>query len=488
MSARDLITKLRSHINDERFSVPAFSFSCIDRMATSATVDIVNGVFRTAVLNGSSEAVELNISLDQTEYDEIGRLVSYIQSTFPKVYDIAPAADMESEHSSADLERVTLVSCLRQSVTLRTHRFSDAELLSILNQAAQRHNPSYTPDTIPVNEHQMVLHLARAEAMRVQSTNAAKRRGLSGDADTFLRLAESFEEAHRQDFRRIGRALPSPAGDEGIDTRGEVVMSEISRPSLRTGFMVPSSGNVPPKPPIFYTPEGNDIEDFGVHLRWERSRLPSDQFFNMELWRDTFPDVRRSKDNERWPTTSCLVWRARGGRGGSGTQFEREGIGTVDKVNNLVGGFFDGYVLAAAGATEQEQDVSLEPESRYYWRLYLFDESGEWVASDVVSATTKRARAEFSRDPSVPALDVTSGTRAGGTTVTVKGTNFTTANNPKIFFAGIEGVSLSVVNSTTITVDTPSVSDRAPSLADVMLLSSTGLRDVYPGAWTWDAP
>ena len=55
--------------------------------------------------------------------------------------------------------------------------------------------------------------------------------------------------------------------------------------------------------------------------------------------------------------------------------------------------------------------------------------------------------------PTVTSVSPTSGPTAGGTTVTLSGTNFTGATS--VSFGGFVGKNLTVVNATTITVTSP---------------------------------
>lgn len=474
-----LVSQLRSQIMDDRATVPAFAIFCKDKMATAAIVEVSNGYLRTEVINGSSAVRELSINLRDSETNTLQKLLSVIERDYAASYTVERSPEMMSNHAAADIEEIGGTSIKQRSVMLRVHRFSDEELTSILTMAVLRHNPGYTIDTVPPNEHPLVLLLARAEAMRVLSTNAAKRRGLDADVASLLSIADACDRSYRDDLRRIGRALPSPSSnDPGIDTRGDVVVSESSRFGLRTGYQSPTSASHPPLSPVLYTPEGADVEDYGVMLRWERLQGPSEKFFSMELWRDTQPDVRRSRNTEAVPTTAKVVWTSR-----EGYSNEKEGIGTVTP--NIIASYFDGWKLPDARYPIRDADVqsALEPELTYYYRLFVFTQNGEWASSDVVSVTLKGARAEFSRSVGTPALSVTTGPRAGGTAVTLRGRNFT--EQTKVFIAGKPVANLVRVDATTITFETPEVNPRAPRQADVVIVSPNGLRDIYSDAWTW---
>jgi parallel beta-helix repeat protein len=71
--------------------------------------------------------------------------------------------------------------------------------------------------------------------------------------------------------------------------------------------------------------------------------------------------------------------------------------------------------------------------------------------------------------PNVSSLGTTTGSTAGGTSVTITGTNFTGAGG--VFFGGLAAASFTVVSSTTITAVSPS---QAAGTVDVRVLTPTG--------------
>lgn len=478
MGVSDLVLQLRKYVQDERYVVPAFSIMSKDRLATDAHVEVAHGRISTVVINGGETAREINLSLTDAQTATVGLLVDHIKRTFDRQYSIEASTDFEFDHPAYDLAP-GMHDINRKSVMLHTRRFSDQELYEFLAQACMRHNPGYSPESCPFQESNLVLQLARAEVLRVEATNAAKRRGLEVDAGTLLELAASFEAAYDKDMRRVSRAIPSPAGAEDTNTRGDVVVSEMSRFSMRTGYAAPVSANTPPKPIVLFQPEGSDVEDYAVSISWQKPIVPSEQHQRIEIWRDTHPDVQRSRDPELYPTTSKCVWTS------DGSSRNKQGIGSVSNTGANVTTLLDGFVLMShVDGRPVSAQGALEPSTTYYYRAYNFDTAGEYSASDTIRVTTKPARAEFAREAGVQAITPNEGPRVGGTEVTVLGSGFSAAN-PVITIGGKEVIGLTVVSDTEVTFTTPATSARGDALKDVVITSATGLRDVSLQAWRY---
>lgn len=472
-----LVRQLRVLVQDDRFILPAFSIQCTDTLATEAKLTIANGVLSTTVLNGSSGARELRLDLSDPDYATLGKLVQYLRGAFKATqYRVYPDADMESGHPSLDLEELTSVDIRSGAYQVRTRRFASSELELILQQAVRRHNPGYMISNVPATEESLVLQIAQGAVLRVLASDAVRRRGLAEDVETLLALAASHEKAYQADVRRLARVIQSPKADDDGIREGDAVVGEISRRSMRTGHLAGSAAGIPPKKPLLYDPSVGDTFDYAVRLRWRRST--ESLVYAQELWRDTQPNVRRTSDASAAPTTSVCVWSTR-----YGTVRDYENAGTIN--GKLVSSFFDGFRLPELSQTIPEVvEGALAPETTYFYRLYLIQQSGEWAASDVIEATTKPARAEFSRDTSVPYLDVKTGPRAGGTSVVMRGSGFATSN-PTVTLGGASVANQVVVDDTTITFDTPPAAPRSPAQADVVLTSATGLFDMSKNGWSW---
>ncbi len=492
MGAKELLVQLRGRLGDDRFNVPAFVLSCLDPFATDCFLEVQNGFLRTTLFNAGADATELNFNLGAYTYQTLGQVRESIEQSHSRTYRLVPASDVDEGHPALDIEQLRRTSIRGNGVTLHTRRFADAELETFLLNAARRHNANYTLSNIPLAEQGMVCSLAHADVLRALASDSSKRRGLDADVDALLKLADAYERSYKDDVKRNMKALkPIRSDDDGI-REGDVVVGEFVRRSLRTGYQSHSSANLRANPPLLFSSEDRDIEDLGCHVRWRRSRHP--HIHALELWRDTVPDVKRSRDENIFPTTSTLVWDSRRsnnreyGQQSPAALMERASWGTHSEAGNLVSAIFDGFSVPPVGQPfDVETANALEPETTYYWRLYLVDTNGEWVASDVVSAKTLRERARYSRTSGVPALSVTTGPIAGGTAITIKGKNFTASNGPTVSIGGKACTSLVVVDSETITCESPATSEFAPRKQDVVLLSNSGLRDLVIQGWTYTA-
>lgn len=465
----DLLAQLRTRLQDDRWSAPAFSITCLDRHATDCLLDIANNFLRTTVVNGAADAVDLVVSLVQTPTDTIGGLAEYIQSTYPKQYRVVMAEGASEGHSSADIESARGLQMLRTGVTLRTRRFSDKELTQFLEIGCRRHNPNYRPENVPSNEAQLVLTLAHVEGLRVQATDAAKRRGLDSDVNTLMSIANSLEQSYQSDVRRLAKAILPLRTEVDAVRDGDVVIGDLSRLSFRTGRMGPGFANVGPQPVKVYDFHDRDVEDHSLTLRWRRSS--ESYLYTVEVWRDTQPDVRRAV--REVGTSADLVWSSR-----KDARRERDGWGTSDAVKELVTSYIDGMHMPPADQPFPDA-TGLEPDVTYYYRIYVVDRNGEWAASDVVSARTKRARAYMRRGGS----PFSTNQGPAGTVITITGKNFTDTA-PRVFVG--PKVATTVVDSDTqLTVTIPAISEFTNPVQDIVIRSNSGLSDVFPAAWTY---
>jgi hypothetical protein len=363
---------------------------------------------------------------------------------------------------------------------------------------------------------------AAAQVFRTLASDASKRRGLDTDASTLVRLASDMEDQYSKDMRRQERIVPVPKADESKMGAGDVISGVMSRRSLRAGYTDPYRAALPPQPPDLMDPADDDVEDVLVRLRWSQNREPS--FSYWEVWRDTQPKVDRSISGRLTSQNnpSAIIGSPSGPALPLNTQFSRMSTSkqvlgaTASRVSPIFDGFFfwtaaelagsnitnntfiDGVVLpnGAGSSFASALQEALEPNSTYYYRVYVVNWNGEIVPSRVLKVTTKGLRARFARTGtglsgvlSGTAVSPTSGTIQGGTTVTVNGTNFPTVG--LVVTVGGKPVSnLTIVSSTRLTFTSPAWvnMDFANNPQDIVLTSTNGLVDICQNGWTPTLP
>lgn len=474
MSVQDLILQLRRRIGDEKYSVAAFTITCLDRYATDVDLEVQNGVLRTSVLNGSDSTPDLFVSLNDPQYDTLYALVSYLGTIHG--YKVNPVEGMYDAHASIDLEPISGVD-IRKTVTLRTHRFSDEELDRFIRSGARRHNPSYSVELLPRGEHDFVLNLAQVEALRAFAVDLSKR-GQDSEANGLLAAAAAIETTYTEDRSRLLKALTPVRADDDAVHEGDAIVGSMSRESLRNGSRAKAVANLPPNALRFLEVNQSEVQDVSALIRWRRTSETS--VYNIELWRDTQPNVQRVRDTNVYQTTSKRVWSARTDRWRS-----HEDWGKEDRNGELVSSFLDGFPFPPAGQSFPGSSGAnaLEPSTVYYYRLYIVDRNGEFAASEVLELKTKPMRAYMSRDANVPALSVQTGPRAGGTAVTLRGVGFTALT--EVTIGGKAVGSLTLVDSTTLTFTSPATGPWSDPVQDVVVTSDSGLVDVYPAGWRY---
>ena len=143
-----------------------------------------------------------------------------------------------------------------------------------------------------------------------------------------------------------------------------------------------------------------------------------------------------------WATSSGT---AIGGASCTGTTDFITGSGTIDNtnVNYSDTGSFTAYVpVTVCGDTTVELDETLT--------LTLSSPTASTISTGTSTGTIKNDDA-----PTITSISPTSGPIAGGTTVTLTGTGFITGET--VVFGLYTGTSITIVNSTTITVHSPAV-------------------------------
>lgn len=469
MPTVSLLSELRRRINDNRHIVPAFTLGTTET-STSATVllEITDGVLIVSV-TGTTAVYAVTIDLTQKSYETIGALAGALARVTGLIASLA--ADADEEHLSVDLEEFGPVDIRAQGATLRHRYFSDWELDQILEAAVRRHNPGMSVSSVPPAEQELVLLLAQAEINRRRVTNAAKRKGTDTDVNGLLAVAAAFEATYESDARRLTRAIePVREAPEGRIEEGDIILGSMWRKSARNGFLTPMGVAGLPAAPRLLDVEDGDEEDTNVRLRWQRSE--SKHFHSYELWRDTVENVERQRGavlntpasaprptdpdaaNPR-PSSATMVFRAFGGS----SNYTQQGFSTfIESYGQLI---------------TQFNSPELEPETDYYFRLYVTDQNMNTVGSRVLRVRTKPLRCRW--DATLKASPTTG---AAGTVVTctfdsTRGT-FTAAH--KLFIGG-KSVTPTIVSPYVATFIVPAfVQVREPK--DLVVVSPTGLKDV----------
>ncbi len=477
-----LIQLLRERIPDDTYTRPGFTIALAPGTAArSACVEITNGFLRINLTNSS--APDTNINLSDRRTDKLCGLVEELQKV-PQ-YCVTPDGEMHRDHPSIDL-KVIEGDFLLGGVSLKHRRFSDEELRRVLNLASQRQNLNYTIQTVPETEFVFVCTLAAADVNRIMAQDSVRRRGLGLDTAALLALAKSYEEQWAGDIKHQRRAINVAKIKDSDVRRGDAVVGTIYRPSLRTGYQTPNGINEEPETPFLHEPVGDDVQDTQVRITWDS--IKDSDFYGMELWRDTVPNVKRSQlgnatiastqtqFNQPLPTTASLVFASIG----NSTRYGRSvltqyGEAQGQSVNTFVDGFDNKsdfqFVVADQDAPPPE------PETTYYYRLYVFDVNRLASASNVVSAKTKPLRPILSRDVSIPILTPTRAPIAGGTPITIKGERFNSRMRARLGDKQI--TDLVFVDTETATGTVPKVSNT--DILSVQLdlsITSDGLTDL----------
>jgi hypothetical protein len=478
-----LVQLLRERIPDDTYTRPGFTLALAPvANARSAVLEISNGYLRTTIVNGS--APDLNISLTSIGTSTLGGLTNAFQNN--RFYCVAKDGEMHHDHPSIDLKPIGSGSLLKGGVALNHRRFSDSELRRVLALAAQRQNVNYTVSTVPDTELVFVCTLAAADICRIMAQDAVKRRGLSMDTAALLELAKSYEEQWKNDVKWQRRAIALPKVKDSDVKRGDVIVGTLYRPSFRTGYQTQTATNEEPELPRLHEPMDQEVQDTQVRITWDS--IKDSDFYGMELWRDTVDDVQRSQlgnatisptetqFNQPLPTTASLVFASIGASTRHGrsvlTQYgEASGV----SVNTFVDGHDnrEDFQLVVADSDAPPP----EPETTYYYRLYVFDLNRLAIGSNVVRARTKRLRAILSRD-ATPIITPNQAPMAGGTAVTVKGERFHAGMRLRLGDKLLEN--LVVVDTETATATVPAVFNIGILSVniDLSVESDTGLKDL----------
>lgn len=109
------------------------------------------------------------------------------------------------------------------------------------------------------------------------------------------------------------------------------------------------------------------------------------------------------------------------------------------------------------------------------------DPEQETTVSDVVQIQIYPA-------PTVTLATPNSGTKAGGTSVTLTGTGFRVGTTPTVTFGGLEATNVTVVNATTITCSTPAHDAFTTFIADVVVTNIDDQEATLVAGYTFTTP
>jgi hypothetical protein len=466
-----LISELRRRIRDVGHTSRAFGLAVTDDSVSDAIAEVTNGHLIVSV-SGSVTIPSLDIDLSRPQYETIGRLHQALSRT--PGYRCTLDEDANLSHPSVDLESFGPVPVHETGVDLKHHRWSDLELDSIIHRATQRHNPSLNSTTLPSQEVEFVLQLAQAIIYRDLAGDAVKRKGLDTDVDQCLKLANDHEAAYRSDTARLARAIQSPkeANSSTMD-EGDVVLGRNFRRSMRTGLQSPLSQALPPDAAYLLEPDSRDAEDTNLRVNWQQNR--NYDFYSYELWMDFRPEVIREREGLISPavpyaflpdtpspllggvareTSSRMVFRSYG----ANSNFDTAAFATfVQELGQSIKAFIVG---------------KLEPETTYYFRLYVVNLNYQAVASNIVQLTTKPLRAMFKTNNYADRLSGPAGTVITFTLESAMGA-VTTSHR---FLFGPKELPMTILTPYTFTVTVPAFSNLTEK-KDLTLISPTGLID-----------
>lgn len=494
-SAGDLLKQLRVRLSDDSYTRPAFTLYLQDSSATDANVEIRNGRLTTTVLN-SNRPANLNLNLSDFEYDTVGRLSDVVgTSEGPfRSYKVVPDNQMDRDHPAGDLRTIGFGDLLDGGVRFAHRRFSDDELRQFTVQAIHRHNISYTLDTVPANEYIFVLQLAHAEALRVLATNAVKRRGLDQTVGDILNLAASYEQSYQADVRRQQRPIPVAKISDNKTERGDVVLGKCYRRSLRTGYQAPIGVQPAPEVPELYEPKDEDCTDATIRLAWRQAK--DYDFYQYELWRDTDeqnlsrikygnmirqPSQGSSIVDLQTLTTSKLVFQSFG----ANSNFDTVSFSTfIEEFGQLINSFLDG--TTNQGRIAFASPGPLEPETVYFYRLFVVDLNYKVVSSSTVRAKTKDLRPRLV----TTSFSANSGPYNGATPITVdRDPNSGPFTEGMLVKVGDKQASFAITTPDRLTVFVPPLKNplnATPNVKwDLTLYAVDGQRDIHQSVWTY---
>ena len=365
--ATGLVGELREQIKDTAWVHTQFSVRVSATGVTSAILEIEEGAFSIAVVGGSVPSVD--VQLTSTSYNTVGKIATYLASLG---YDVQFAESGDPNHPSTDIGVQAPTSVLNNTYHIKTRRWSDAELNSLLRNAMRRHNTSvphmtqlnytgdYTLDNVPDNHKYFVVLLAQIEMLKTLVSDSSKRRGTDlnvADYDTWKRSLEDEYAAALDNLVKSAEATPPPVLTE--QDQGDIIIGHSYRYRFGARYpnrspMIPAALAPMPKP---VTIVGISYEDGVVMLEWTRSRDLA--FHKYEVWRGTTDDV---SNRSRVVTPVNVI------------TFDGTLVHTQPLQHKTV--YIDGVATA------------LTP-GLYYYRIYTYNQNGDFSASQAVSVTVE---------------------------------------------------------------------------------------------------
>jgi hypothetical protein len=457
-----LIEDLRRRINDTRRSYLGLTLSIDDTEATSVIAEVTQW-YRLVITVSGGTAPSIDVDLNQSRYNTIGALEQELRKLPGYLVNLSP--DVSSSHSTLDVEPCGPLQIYGSSngLLLSVHLFSDFDLLQIVRDACLKHNPTFTPETIPDTEAALVLDLAFVEVCRRQAYDSTKRRGLSSTSTELLDLAFAIESSYAESIRRLRKALhtqkEAPNNEQGD---GDITTGSLFRYSNRFGTSTRVGLNQPPSVPVIHEEATGDVEDTNIRIQWQRN---SDvDFFSYELWIDTTESVVRIADRSHTEirqltqadrtTTSKMVFRATRTQTYPQTLVQ-DYICYVQDSGQLVTSFCVG---------------ELEPNTEYFFRLFVLDSLNEQSASDIISRKT------LSRRTVIKSIDKTRVNAGDVVTVTTEADTPAAGTTHKLTVGGLPAA-LTVVDATHFTFVVPAFVNKR-LLKDVCLISPNGLKSL----------
>lgn len=352
-----LIDALRRVIKDTGWVYPQFEFSVTG--ATTAILEVTDGHFLVTASGGGVPSSDLLLKQDTTATIEL--LVATLSAKLGYVATLIE--DGNPNHASTDLMVLGPTSCLNTTIILKTRRWSDDELATVLQMAIDRHtlsadpdefinwNPPYTIATVPASHQYVILLLAQIELLKMQVLDATRRRGTDLTPEQFMGLKQSFEAEYDSLLARSKQRQPKYTEENTRDLgTGDGIQGSFVR--RRPGDIY-SSHTQAPQPPASYL-SAKVLGSGKVFLEWTPCYDAS--FYRYELWRHTTDEV------------SCFFKYVQpaGSLPETGEKVRME-------FNPRKTNWVDGATAALTPGT-------------YYYRVYVFNKNELYTGSDPVLA------------------------------------------------------------------------------------------------------
>jgi len=373
-----MIERFRTMTGDISYAKPAVVIE-IDPTAglrdAEVTVTVLNGVL---ALTPSTGRGGLQISLQDERVSTLEKLVEYLNAQ--RSYNAHLGRNAKSYHDSIDIGDVynREISPELDGVTLYSHVYCDRECWAFLERGMNRHNPTFSSlDEVPPNELDFVFTLARCEFLGDLAADATRRAYMEESVSTLLDLKADLENQYKRDYSRLNRAFKPIENTPEVQGEGDVLVGQYNRKDPRWGFMYPLNRNKAPYKPLLNEVIPSDISDKSVLIRWIR---PAEvDWARIELWRDTRPEVRREDVSKTaYMTTSRRVFAY------PWAKSESASVTILPNFN---------YDSNAEFVPTKFLDETVEPDTRYYYKLYVVDSTGMMSSSDTILVETAPLRA-----------------------------------------------------------------------------------------------